>query len=309
MKKTVVFLFFVLFTYPLFSQISKSDSTVRVTAYWILHEKHTYTVTEENNKIKNDIDTIDNEKYTYKIDVEILDTVANSYTIQWILHDFKLINASNAGMKDLYQLLENSRIVFSTTRKGQFKEILNWNELQQKYKTGIDLLRSKYASSPEMTALLNESENQYHANEKTESSIAKLINQFYAFHGGKYKLGKELSKPVKLPNRFGEKPFDGVLTVQLDDIDAANNYSIIRSWQTANAGQMTDFKKQQQRNSADDKNIEQRQDQSNIYPVEYETRIASQIHGATGWVIYSTQTTEISVDNTLEIEDTIIELQ
>ena len=50
-------------------------------------------------------------------------------------------------------------------------------------------------------------------------------------------------------------------------------------------------------------------EQLDFPPMVNETRIASQIHGNTGWVIYSNMTTEVSLNNVLNIEETTIELQ
>ena len=56
-------------------------------------------------------------------------------------------------------------------------------------------------------------------------------------------------------------------------------------------------------------NLDIQNEQLDFPPMVNETRIASQIHGNTGWVIYSNMTTEVSLNNVLNIEETTIELQ
>ncbi|MBP1663457.1 MAG: hypothetical protein H6Q19_597 [Bacteroidetes bacterium] len=309
MKKITAFLLFVFCGFSLFGQINAADSTVQVVGYWNVHDKQTYQVTEESNKIQNGTDTISKQKIAYLLDVEVLDSTANSYTIQWLSHDVKVINTPNPLLDDLYKLGENSKIIFSVSETGVFKEILNWQEMQAQNQKAFEMLRTKFDTIPQLVNMINGLESKFNSKEAIEGSSVKLINQFYSFHGGKYKLGEELNTSVKLPNAYGGEPFDGMLTVLLDEIDTDNDYSIIRSWQTADSGQLTEFAKKIVKGIASDMNVDIKNEQLDFPPMVNETRIASQIHGNTGWVIYSNMTTEVSLNDVLNIEETTIELQ
>lgn len=309
MKKITVFLLFVFCGFSLFGQINAADSTVQVVGYWNVHDKQTYQVTEESNKIQNATDTISKQKIAYLLDVEVLDSTANSYTIQWLSHDVKVINTPNPLLDDLYKIGENSKIIFRVSETGVFKEILNWQEMQAQNQKAFEMLRTKFDTIPQLVNMINGLESKLNSKEAIEGSSVKLINQFYSFHGGKYKLGEEVNAPVKLPNAYGGEPFDGMLTVLLDEIDTDNDYSIIRSWQTADSGQLTEFAKKIVKDIASDMNLDIQNEQLDFPPMVNETRIASQIHGNTGWVIYSNMTTEVSLNNVLNIEETTIELQ
>ena len=99
------------------------------------------------------------------------------------------------------------------------------------------------------------------------------------------------------------------MTVSLDEMDALNDYSILRMWQTANSAQLSRFAQNLIKEVAREMNVDVKESLQNISPMINETRIASQIHGSTGWIIYSTQTTEVSLDNVLNLEEITIELQ
>lgn len=309
MKKTAGFFFCILFSFPLFAQINSGDSTVQVAGHWNVHDRQTYQVTEETNVIKDGTDTISKVKFVYKLDIEILDASPNSYTIQWLSHDYKVIDASDREMVPFYKLGENSRIVILTSETGKFKEILNADEMLQHNKKGFELLRSGYDTIPAMNEWIDTFERQYNTKETIETSAAKLINQFYTFHGAKYKLGEEQNSQVKLPNPYSGTPFNATLTISLDETDPVNDYSILRLWQTANSAQLSEFAQNFIKEMANEMNVDLKESLQNISPMVNETRIASQIHGSTGWIIYSTQTTEVSLDNVLNVEEITIELQ
>ena len=82
MKKLLVFGIIFLISSNLFSQISIKDSTVQVIGYWSKYDKQSYDVTYEKYKVKNK-DTISRELMKYEVDVKIIDSTANSYTIEW----------------------------------------------------------------------------------------------------------------------------------------------------------------------------------------------------------------------------------
>ena len=309
MKKTAGFFFCIFFCLPLSAQIHAADSTVQVAGHWHMHDKQNYHVTEESNVIKNEADTINAAKITYQLDIEILDTSEDSYTIQWLSHDYRIIKATDRQLIPLYKLGENSRIVFRTTETGKFKEIVNGDELLEHNKKEFELLVSQYDTIPAVKQWIDKFEDRYTTRETIETTAARLINQFYVFHGANYKLGEEVNSQVKLSNPYSGIPFDAVMTVSLDEMDALNDYSILRMWQTANSAQLSRFAQNLIKEVAREMNVDVKERLQNISPLINETRIASQIHGSTGWVIYCTQTTEVSLDNVLNIEETTIELQ
>jgi len=105
-KKQPDFFSLFLFSFPLFAQINSGDSTVQVAGHWNVHDRQTYQVTEETHVIKNSTDTISKAKFIYKLEIEILEASTNSYTIQWLSHDYKVIDASDTEMLPFYKLGE-----------------------------------------------------------------------------------------------------------------------------------------------------------------------------------------------------------
>ena len=84
MKKLIIlFALSLLFT-PIIAQINKPDSSVQVVSYWNKHDKQRYTITEESYQVKNVADTTKRQLFTYDVDIEVMDSTADSYSIKWL---------------------------------------------------------------------------------------------------------------------------------------------------------------------------------------------------------------------------------
>ena len=76
MKNSLLVLVFFMSTFVLSAQINKENSTVQTIAYWNLGEKHEYSITREQVKLKEN-DTISKEFSTYDVDITVVDSTAN----------------------------------------------------------------------------------------------------------------------------------------------------------------------------------------------------------------------------------------
>lgn len=310
MKKTCAFFFALLFVLPVFSQINSADSTVQVIGYWNLHEKQTYKFTEESNQIKNGTDTVKSNKITYLVDVEILDSTANSYTIQWFYHDLQVLKSAEPVMDEILKLSDNMKMIFTTNEMGQYEGLVNWMELRDRQNSALDTVAKRFSSIPNFDKYVEGMKKQFSTKESIENSATKEIMLFYTFHGARYKLGEELNTEIKMPNMMGGEPFDGNLTVSLDTIDTTNDFYVLRCWQIADAGQLAaaavDFVNKMASTMAE-KSVTLPKNE--IPPVVNELRISSQIHGSTGWPLYVYQNSDVSVGNTLQLNEVGIEIQ
>ena len=82
MNKLLIGVVLFLFSSTLFGQISVKDSTVQVIGYWAKQETQSYNISYNKFKIKSK-DTISRELMNYEVDIKIIDSTANSYTIEW----------------------------------------------------------------------------------------------------------------------------------------------------------------------------------------------------------------------------------
>ncbi len=309
MKKIFLLLNTLIYMLPVVGQINLQDSTVQVIGYWNKAEKQNYKITETSYNVKNGTDTIQRQFYSYNVDVEIIDSTEHSYTIKWLYKNFEIKETWNPVMEKLISMGNNLAVIFKTDEYGIFQEVVNWEEGRDFMKKSGEMMKSEYKNIPNFDKFIDQIVAMYSSKEALENSGIEEIQQFYTFHGAKYKLGEELNLDVKIPNNFfNGEPFDGVLTVELSQIESADDFSVLRSWQTADSKQVTDMAFEYVKMMQSTLNVPalKRED----FPVATnDIRTASSIDGPSGWVIYSIQTKEVAANNLLQVNERTIELQ
>lgn len=256
-------------------------------------------------KIKDEIDTTEHEIVSYKVDMEVIDSTENSYTIKWRTYDINTDFVEEEMMKEIYQFTGNATILFKTNELGEFEEILNVDEIRQSTKKGFDFIRKKFNDIEGMDAVIDNLEKQFTSDEVIQSNSAEMINLLLSFHGVKYKLGEELNVVTQQANMLGGDPFDSHMTVLLDDIDVENDLFIMRMWLNVDEKQLTDAVIQYMRSVAKNLGLEDTYDIDNLPKAVNQTRLSSQIHGSTGWPIYCIQTKEVVMANIYKLALTL----
>lgn len=287
------------------AQINMEDSTVQVIGYWDMNEKQTYTITDEKFKISGS-DTTASEFLKYSVDISIVDSTANSYTINWHFCDFD-IQTDNPITQKIMTIAEEMNVTIKTDELGTVKEVVNWEEIRDYIYKATSMLKDEFKEIPNMEKVIGQIEAMYSSKESIESAAIKEIIQFYTFHGGKYKLGEQIRTATKTNNMYGGEPFDTELLLWLDEIDPDDNNYIIRMKQVVNSEQLTKttFDYLTQIASTMGGPTPKWEE---FPPLKNETWTASRIHGY-GWVVYSVETKEISANNALSVENRIIEIQ
>lgn len=301
----LIFLFFLIIDF-VSAQINPCDSTVQVIDYWDNKEKQSYSVSLEKYKIKES-DTTSREILTYDVDITITDSTATSYTIEWF---YKNCNSSAEDeiTKKILTVARDVKVVIKTDEMGAFIEVVNWKEVRDYMKKATSELKAEFKGIPQLDGVFKQLGNLYNSKEAVESSAIKDIRQFYTYHGARYKLGEELSVPVKLSNLSGGEPFDAEVTVLLDEINFEDDNSILRMWQVIDSKQLTDAAYQYMVDLAKKSGAEPAP-RAEMPSLLNETRTASRIHGPSGWVIYSVETKEVFADNIKNFEERIIEIK
>ena len=237
MRKLAITGFFYLLITSTFGQINMADSTVQVVGYWDKNEKQSYLITLEKLKILNE-DTTSREFWRYEVDITVVDSTSDSYTIDWHYHDYD-IQTSDDLINKVASISEDMTITIKTDELGTVKEVVNWEEIQAYIYKGTAILREELKDIPNMEKFITQMESMYSSKEMIQAVATKDIQQFYTFHGGKYLLGEEISAMVKSPNLYGGEPFDTDLIVWLDEIYPEDNNSILRMKQTIDSEQLT----------------------------------------------------------------------
>jgi hypothetical protein len=305
MTKLLIFGTIFLLSSSLFGQISAKDSTVQVIGYWAKQETQSYNVSYEKFKIKSK-DTISRELMKYEVDIKIIDSTENSYTIEWFYKNYS-IDTENELVRKLTSIANDISVKIKTDEYGAFIEIVNWEEVRDYLAKVTENLKVELTDVPNYKEIIANIMNIYSTKESIEANAIKDALQFYQFHGVKYNLGEELEGILETSNNFGGKPFETDVRFSLDEINEIDGNSILRSYQVINSKQLTDatYKHLQILGTFGDK-IPPR----NEFPsLTNETNTASRIHGETGWIIYSIETKEITAEETTNIEERVIEIK
>jgi hypothetical protein len=289
----------------LFGQINIADSTVQVIGYWDKNEKQSYEISFEKYKLKEG-DTTLRELVKYDVDITVIDSTSASYTVEWFYRNYR-IETENLIAKKLISLSEDMKVIIKTDEMGAFLEVVNWREVWDHIKKSTKILKNELKDVPDMHKMVTQVESMYLTKAAIESVAIKDIHQFYTYHGAKYKLGEELSGQLQVQNNFGGNPFDADVSLRLDEINYEDDNSIIRMSQRVDPEQLTDatYEYLKKISSALGHEMPER---IQFPPLINETWTASRIHGYTGWIIYSVETKEISTDNTIQLEERIIEI-
>ena len=286
-------------------QINMADSTVQVIGYWDLNEKESYSITEEKYKVQNS-DTINRISTKYKVDVTIIDSTANSYTIEWRYYDHET-SLDNAILQRIAKLGESMKVVIQTDEYGVFKEVVNYKEIVSHINKVAEQLRNEFGKEPQIDKIIEQVRSMFSSKELVEAMAVKEIIQFYSFHGGVYQLGEEYTAQMKITNAIGGAPFDAEVTVMLDEIDGEEEDYVMRSWINVDKKQLTDatYEYMEKLASAKAGDFPSRE----MFPeLNHETRMATLIHGPSGWVIYRIETKEVSSEGIVNVEERVIDL-
>ena len=305
MKKLLVFGIIFLISSNLFSQISIKDSTVQVIGYWSKYDKQSYDVTYEKYKVKNK-DTISRELMKYEVDVKIIDSTANSYTIEWFYKNYS-IDTENELVRKLTSIANDISVKIKTDEYGAFVEVIDWEEVRDYLEKVTEKLKVELKDVPNYKEIIANVMSIYSTKESVEANAIKDALQFYKFHGVKYKLGEELTGKLETSNNFGGKPFETDVQYSLDEINETDGNSILRSNEIINSKELTDatYNYLKKLGTFGDKFPPR-----NKFPsLTNETNTASRIHGETGWIIYSIETKTVTAEETTNIEERIMEIK
>ncbi len=287
------------------SQINTSDSTVQVVGYWDMNESLTYLVFNESVRTEGS-DTISYEFTRYEVDVTIVDSTANSYTVKWYYRDY-YIETDNEVMKRLSSIFEDMSVLITTDELGTFQEILNWEEIKTFMLITTALLREEFKGIPNMDQFIAHLEELYSTKEAIQNSAIDEIHQYYYFHGLKYKLHDEFTSQSKIQNRFGGEPFNADITFWLDEINSDDNNAIFRMTQVIDSVELTNATFEYLTSMANMLGTPP-PSRDDFPALTNEITRASRIHGS-GWVIYSIDTKEVKAENVLQVDTRIIELK
>lgn len=306
MNKIFTTIIIFLFISNAFGQINMKDSTAQVIGYWSIGDKQGYKISLQKIKLR-ERDTISNELMTYNVDMTVIDSTANSYSIEWFYHNYKT-NSTNEIVKKVTSLSEDLKVIIETDEFGAIKGVKNWKEVSAYLKKSIGQIKTDFKDIPNMDRLFQQIEGMYSSKAAIESAAIQDAQQFYTYHGGKYMLGDTLEFTLQVPNMYNQKePFDSKVTLYLDELNPEDNNYIIRSSQEVDSDQLTNTTFEYLKKMAKTMKTKAPKKEE-IGKLRNITTTASRIHG-TGWLIYSIQTKTVYTIGATNIEERIIEIK
>lgn len=288
----------------IYGQIDMNDSTAQVVGFFNQNETQSYVVTEEKYKVKG-ADTTDREFVKYTVDITIVDSTADSYIIYWHYRDYD-IASNNAIMKKIGSIEHDITVKILTDEYGALKEVINWEEVRDYGLKQIKLIKDEMKDIPNYKKLIKQIEGMYSTKESIESAAIQEIQQFYTFHGGKYKHGLEYVNDMQVANLLGGDPFDAKVTFWLDEINPDDDNIVMRLVQSTDSTQITEATFQYLVKMAETMKITP-PTREELPMFTNDTFIASRIHGS-GWPIYTVLTKITKAEGTTSVEERIIEI-
>jgi hypothetical protein len=280
--KVALSILVILFPVPSFAQINLNDSSMQVVAYWSKKEKQSYKVIDSNYKVVGS-DTSDREAIKYNVDITVLDSTTNSYTVEWLYKD---------------------KVIIKTNEYGAFTEVVNWKQVRDEVNKAFVTISKKY-NEPAMQQVLKNVKEMYTTKESIESAAIQDIQQFHTFHGGKYVLNEDIENKL-VSNGVAGAPVDVLTTVRLAELDGENNFGVVKYWKDFDSKQMTDatYQVMKQMTTSTGAKLPAREE---IPEITYQEYIGSTIHG-TGWVIYSLHSKQTDEGDQITVQRREIEI-
>jgi hypothetical protein len=282
-----------------YSQMNFQDSSAQVISYWNIGEKYEYAVEYQKLKIK-DQDTTSNETITYEVEVSVIDSTSNGYTVRWFYKNYET-NSENPIVKKLVSASENIGIDIQLDELGTILGVANWEEVRDYMSRAFDTLVADVPDIPELNKMIANMKSLYATKESIEATAIQDAQQFHNFHGGKFTLNEKVTGVLPSPNLYNpEKPFDTEVSVVLEDLDQENNEFRIRSINIVDSEQLTETTYQYVTKMFKDLNQEiiPREEFQNLTNT---IETVSRIHN-TGWLLESILWKEVMSDGRTNLE-------
>ncbi|WP_029901803.1 hypothetical protein [Prevotella sp. 10(H)] len=272
MKKILTLSFLFSFCISLSAQINLNDSTVQTVAYWDKGDVYEYQIINKRTQYKN-AQLISCDSLIYNVDITVLDSTANSYTIEWLYKD-----NINKGLK----------IVYKTNEMGEFDEVMNWDEIRKFLEKAADTMTQNKDTDIETVGV-------------------KEIIQYHMFYGMKYKVDELIETETAIPNVFGAEPFTAETTYLLEEIYSDETY-LVTAVQTISKEELAaaTIGYLKKISAATGNPI----DENSLRNMEFENKVItlSEIHNA-GVIISSVQQTKVTNGDITIVKECSIELE
>lgn len=310
MKYSLSIAFALLASMSALAQINLNDSTVSVFGYWDNHDKMSYQATIRKYELKpvdsTHSDTIKMETLSYKFDIEIIDSTAESYTIRWTNYDLKSDNKLTDSFMKLSAITKNTAFEYTTDELGSFTGIKNWKEIRSVINKKLDEYKRENKETNFSSTLVESFRGMFDSKESIEAGAITEILLYHYFHGARFEIDTMYTSAQKFANLLGGEPFDGFTNFWVDTVDTAEYVTTFRSYSAIDELQLTNATFNYLTDLAKKTNVTP-PSISDLPIFKNESYLYSVIHGS-GWVTYLNRHKEVTAEGTVRADDITIEL-
>jgi len=284
-------------------QIDLNDGTVQAIAYWDLNERQSYDIYESDLSVTKG-DTTSISTLYYSVNISVSDSTSYGYVLDWLRRKYSFDNIDPLSAA-FSSILENYPIQLITNEYGGDVQVLNWEDIGIHVNAQLDQLSKDYPGE-RAEKLIAKERRKYKTKESIQDVATHDITQFFAYHGAKYKLGEQIKANIKVPNNYGGDELDASTAMVLDEIIAGNDTYILKSFQSINSQQLTavTYDYLSSLNIVEG-TLPAFQDFPTIMKQIWG---GSELHGSTGWLIYSQESQQVTSGEDVTIQERIIEL-
>lgn len=286
------------------AQIDMRDSTVQSIAYWKMGESQKYQISESEITTVRE-DTISQTALVYTATATIADSTSYGYLLSWTRSNYQIGDASSLSSK-LKQILVDYPILISTDMYGSTPVVLNWEDIAAHVNTEATSLKKQHEGNEKAINDIDRIVKTHASQEDINQHVIRDILQLLAYHGAKYKLGEPVTTNDKIPNNYGGDPLDATTAMVLDEILPINNTYIVKTFQNINPQQL----KAVTYDYLSRINIVEGAlpDYEDFPTIMKQTYGGAEIHGPSGWVIYSQETEQVTSGEDVTTKERLIEL-
>lgn len=189
-------------------------------AHWKKGDTRTFFVNHTQEKTENGKPSV--SSVVYYASVKVVDSTADGYTLQWN-YIAPPANVHDANAKEMYELYKGVNIIFKTSGKGMFTDLVNWQELRDfEMKLVEASLPKKEDGSSD--SVMQKVKQLFSSKQMVMTTMAKEILLLFQVYGKTYTT-KGTTVNTELPNPFiPVRPIPALLSMKLSEVNQKLNY-------------------------------------------------------------------------------------
>lgn len=224
--------FILLFLLPL-SVLGQND-TISFVTYWSKGDVFEYQInkiakTWRDGKLRKQ------EKGGYKARLEVLDSGATYYRVQWTYEmDPRQFFRLPAQVQNLAVKLGEMKVIYRVSELGELQKLENWQEVHQTWREISEMVLQAYgeklsdAERATVKSGLDAILQAYNSSEGITSLFLKDLQVLHFAFGSAFKVGETLEYEDQLPNMMGGKPLKADAKLFISQVDTTTQQCVLR---------------------------------------------------------------------------------